>query len=60
MNHVMRVFKNFTLDEGEATATEYGFLAALMALGIAVGASALGAELGFFFGRIATRLSTAA
>jgi pilus assembly protein Flp/PilA len=60
MKHVMRVFKNFTRDEGGATAIEYGLLAALVALGIAVGASALGAELGLFFGRIATRLSTAA
>ena len=50
---------NFTNDESGATAIEYGLLAALVALGITVGATALGAELGLFFGRIATRLSTA-
>jgi pilus assembly protein Flp/PilA len=60
MNHVVRELKQFTLDESGATAIEYGLLAALVALGIVVGATALGAELGLFFGRIATRLSTAA
>ena len=59
MNHVIRELKPFTLDESGATAIEYGLLAALVALGIAAGATALGAELGLFFGRIATRLSTA-
>jgi pilus assembly protein Flp/PilA len=53
-------FKNFTQDESGATAIEYGLLAALVALGITVGATALGSELGLFFGRIATRLTTAA
>lgn len=60
MNHVIRELKSFTLDESGATAIEYGLLAALVALGIVVGATALGNELGLFFGRIATRLSTAA
>jgi pilus assembly protein Flp/PilA len=60
MKNVIRELKNFALDESGATAIEYGLLAALVALGIVVGATALGAELGLFFGRIATRLSTAA
>jgi len=49
----------FICDESGATAIEYGLLAALIALGITVGATALGAELGLFFGRIATRLAAA-
>lgn len=60
MKHVIREFNDFILDESGATAIEYGLLAALVALGITVGATALGSELGLFFGRIATRLSTAA
>jgi pilus assembly protein Flp/PilA len=60
MKHVIRELKSFALDESGATAIEYGLLAALVALGIVVGATALGTELGLFFGRIATRLSTAA
>lgn len=59
MKYVIHELKYFTLDESGATAIEYGLLAALVALGITVGATALGAELGLFFGRIATRLSTA-
>jgi pilus assembly protein Flp/PilA len=60
MKQVIDQLINFTHDESGATAIEYGLLAALVALGITVGATALGAELGLFFGRIATRLSTAA
>ncbi len=60
MKHVIRELKHFIHDQEGATAIEYGLLAALVALGITVGATALGAELGLFFGRIATRLSTAA
>ncbi len=60
MRNVIREFKKFTHEESGATAIEYGLLAALIALGIAAGATALGAELGLFFGRIGTRLSTAA
>ena len=60
MKNYIDQLKDFTSDESGATAIEYGLLAALVALGITVGATALGAELGLFFGRIATRLSTAA
>ena len=59
MNQFICKFKRLIHDQEGATAIEYGLLAALVALGIAVGATALGSELGLFFGRIATRLSTA-
>ncbi len=59
MKQVLRVLKISHHQECGATAFEYGLLVELVALGIAVGASALGAELGLFFGLIATRLSTA-
>ena len=54
-NHI----QTFINDESGATAIEYGLLAALVTLGIAVGATALGTELGALFTRISTRLSTA-
>lgn len=59
MNQVNNLLKNFTQDESGATAIEYGLLAALVALGIAAGATTLGTELGAFFGRVATRLAAA-
>ena len=59
MTHFIRQMQHFIHDESGATAIEYGLLAALVALGIAVGATSLGTELGLLFGRIASRLSTA-
>ena len=59
MQKVAVQLNEFIRDESGATAIEYGLLAALVALGITVGATALGAELGLFFGRIATRLAAA-
>jgi len=59
MQKVAVQLNEFIRDESGATAIEYGLLAALIALGITVGATALGAELGLFFGRIATRLAAA-
>ena len=59
MQKVAVQLNQFIRDESGATAIEYGLLAALIALGITVGATALGAELGLFFGRIATRLAAA-
>lgn len=58
MTNFTHQLKLFILEETAATAIEYGLLAALVALGIVVGATVLGAELGLFFGRIATRIST--
>ena len=51
--------QNFLNDESGATAIEYGLLAALVALGIAAGATTLGTELGALFTRIGTKLSKA-
>lgn len=51
--------QNFINDESGATAIEYGLLAALVALGIAVGATALGNELGSLFNRISLKLKAA-
>jgi pilus assembly protein Flp/PilA len=48
--------KNFWNDEEGATAIEYGLLAALIALAIILGATALGTQLNNLFGRIATCL----
>lgn len=49
MTHFNRLWQHFIDDESGATAIEYGLLAALVALGIALGATALGTELGLFF-----------
>jgi pilus assembly protein Flp/PilA len=51
--------QNFINDESGATAIEYGLLAALVALGIAVGATALGTQLSAVFNDIADRLEAA-
>ncbi|PUE62775.1 Flp family type IVb pilin [Limnohabitans sp. 2KL-17] len=51
--------QNFINDESGATAIEYGLLAALVALGIAVGATALGTQLSAVFNDIAGRLEAA-
>ena len=51
MKHVIDPLKNFTRDESGTTALEFGPLVAwvaLVALGITVGTTALGAELGLF------------
>jgi Flp pilus assembly pilin Flp len=60
LKQVLRVLNISPHQACGARAFEYGFLASQQALRIDVGASALGAELGLFFGLIATRLSTAA
>ena len=49
MKSIVRFFK----DEEGVTAIEYGLLAALIALGVVAGASALGTNLGTFFQSIA-------
>jgi pilus assembly protein Flp/PilA len=52
----MQAIKQFLNDEEGAVAIEYALLAALIALGIAVGANALGDCIGTFFTNIATAL----
>ncbi len=49
----MKSILGFFRDEGGATAIEYALLAALIALAIAIGASALGISISNFFDNIA-------
>lgn len=51
------LFSKFLKDESGATAIEYGLLAALIALGIITGATALGDGIDTAFSDIATKLS---
>jgi pilus assembly protein Flp/PilA len=55
-----KLFARFVKDESGATAIEYGLIAALIALAIVVGASALGNALNGQFNNIATALNKAA
>ncbi|WP_342359823.1 Flp family type IVb pilin [Terrarubrum flagellatum] len=52
-----KIFARFAKDESGATAIEYGLLAALIALAIITGATALGSEIGALFQRVATKLA---
>jgi len=49
----------FLRDEEGATAIEYGLIAGLVAIGIAVALTALGTDLSGLFGRISTKLKAA-
>ena len=53
----MRSIRRFIADEGGATAIEYGLLAALIAVVIIAGASALGANINTLFNNIANCIS---
>ncbi len=53
----MNKIEKFIKDESGATAIEYGLIAALIAVAIIAGASALGGQLGTMFTNISTRLS---
>jgi pilus assembly protein Flp/PilA len=55
----MSIISQFAKDESGATAIEYGLIAALIAVGIIVAATALGTQLSGLFNRISTHLSTA-
>ena len=52
------MIKNFWKDEEGATAIEYGLIAGLIAVGIVVGATALGTDLNALFTRISTKLTS--
>ena len=54
----MKKLISFLKDEEGATAIEYGLLAALIAIVIIAGATAVGANLNELFTRIATELAT--
>ena len=49
----------FVKDEGGATAIEYGLIAALIAVVIIAGVSAVGTNLNTMFGNVATNVSGA-
>ncbi len=51
-----KLFARFLKDESGATAIEYGLIAALIALGIIVGAGTLGNALNEKFGDVAAEL----
>ena len=55
----MSVVVKFVRDESGATAIEYGLIAALLALGIVVGAGALGNAINAEFTTIGTTLNSA-
>ena len=54
------IIKNFWKDEEGATAIEYGLIAGLIAVGIVVGATALGTDLNGLFNRLAAKLTNLA
>jgi pilus assembly protein Flp/PilA len=56
MKNLLKIVKNFARDESGASAIEYGLLASLIALGIVVGATALGTSLNTLFNDIAGQL----
>ena len=56
----MNIVARFANDESGATAIEYGLIAALIAVGIIVAATALGGSLSGLFNAISTRLGTEA
>ena len=49
--------KDFVADNSGVTIIEYGLIAGLIAVGIVVGATALGTNLNGLFTRIATKLT---
>jgi pilus assembly protein Flp/PilA len=54
----MNFIKNFIRDEDGVTAIEYGLIAALIAVGIVVGASATGISLNGLMQRLADCMNT--
>lgn len=53
----MKMIANFANDESGATAIEYGLIAALIAVGLIVAATAVGNNLGSLFNKIGTKLN---
>ncbi len=51
-----KLFARFMKDESGATAIEYGLIAALIAIAIVAGASAVGGSVGTTFTNIGTKL----
>lgn len=57
MKNLSQSFKAFWADEEGATAIEYGLLASLIALGIVLGATALGTSMNNLFNAVAQKLA---
>ncbi len=57
MNKLMNSMKSFMQEEDGVTAIEYGLIAALIALAIVAGATALGGSLNSAFQWIANKIS---
>lgn len=57
MNEIANHVRGFITDEDGVTAIEYGLIAALVAVAIIAGASALGTSLNGLFSALATCLS---
>lgn len=53
----MKIIANFAKDESGATAIEYGLIAALIAVGLIVAATAVGNNLGKLFNNIGSKLN---
>jgi pilus assembly protein Flp/PilA len=56
MSTIFSAVKSFVADENGVTAIEYGLIAALIGIVIAVGAKALGSEVNTLFGKVETAL----
>lgn len=54
----MKFIKNFLREEEGVTAIEYGLIAALVAVALVVGATALGTALNTLFSALATCITT--
>lgn len=57
MSTIMSAIKTFVADEDGVTAIEYGLIAALVGIGIALAAETLGNNLSALFTRIGTELA---
>lgn len=59
MKNLMSTMKSFIYNEEGVTAIEYGLIAALIAVAIIVGATAVGVNLNLLFSRVAAILGAA-
>ncbi len=59
MSKFTSAVKAFAADENGVTAIEYGLIAALVGVGIIVGATALGTKLNTLFSNIGTKVGVA-
>jgi pilus assembly protein Flp/PilA len=54
---IMKALRSFMLEEDGVTAIEYGLIAALVAVAVVAGATAIGSNINALFSRIANCLS---